>query len=587
MYPGRCLVLTMFAAALVPLATAGAQLGIMVPAYFSPSSGGYWSALDAAAVRVPLVAIMNPANGPGSFQQPAYVQALASLHQAGGKISGYVHTSYGARPLAEVETDIDLYLAFYAVDGFLVDEMTNDADTNHLNYYATLYLYIKSKGANYSVTGNPGSNTQETYLSRPTADTLLIFENNGTNYGGFTPSGWTAKYPGAQFMQLPYAVAGAEAMSNYLGLAVSRNAGWIYVTDDTLSNPYDTLPSYWTNEVGLVESFNGGKLPVSILTQPADQKAAPGGAVRLSVTAFGSPPLAYQWFGGANPIPDATNATYLISSVQLTNAGSYYVQISNAINAINSRTAWLRVHPTISCYQGIQIDGSFNDWAGVPLAYTAPAGPTSAIQYKDVYIANDQTNLYIRFSLYSPRPNAFANSYDNLCIDADADATTGFPVAGIGSDMLVQWGSGYQQKNGGWNEGKVSHLGWAIAGSPDSIDFELAIARGAAYVSDGSPVFANNTISILLEGDDTNFHGVEFVPLLGGLSYTLAPKPNTPGPLFISGSGGQAILSWPGSGILQSCGALAQGATWTNVPEAASPYVFPVSAAQLYFRLAQ
>ena len=85
-----------------------------------------------------------------------------------------------------------------------------------------------------------------------------------------------------------------------------------------------------------------------------------------------------------------------------------------------------------STFKHITIDGAFDDWTGVPLAYTAPAGPANAIQYENVYVANDENNLYIRFTLYSPRANAFANSFDNLFIDADNSAATGFAVAGIG-----------------------------------------------------------------------------------------------------------------------------------------------------------
>jgi hypothetical protein len=190
-------------------------------------------------------------------------------------------------------------------------------------------------------------------------------------------------------------------------------------------------------------------------------------------------------------------------------------------------TAWAQT-PVPSYFKSITVDGSFGDWTGVPLAYTAVAGPTTAIEYENVYLANDQNNLYIRFTLYSPRANAFANSIDNLFIDTDTNATTGYPVAGIGSEMLIQWGGGYQEKNGTFNEGVVNNLGWAIAGSADSLDFELSISRGATYASDGTPVFANNTIAILLEGDTVGGSSVEFVPPSGGLVYTFASPPTPP-----------------------------------------------------------
>jgi hypothetical protein len=58
-------------------------------------------------------------------------------------------------------------------------------------------------------------------------------------------------------------------------------------------------------------------------------------------------------------------------------------------------------------FKHITIDGSFDDWSGVPIAYTAVDGSTNAIQYEDLYVANDENNLYLRFTLYAPRPNAF------------------------------------------------------------------------------------------------------------------------------------------------------------------------------------
>ena len=184
-----------------------------------------------------------------------------------------------------------------------------------------------------------------------------------------------------------------------------------------------------------------------------------------------------------------------------------------------------------STFKHISIDGSFGDWAGVPLAFTEAVGPTNAIQYENVYVANDQTNLYIRYTLYSPRPDAMANSFDNIFIDTDTNSLTGFPVnggtVGVGSEMLIQDGTGYQEKNGGFNEGAIENLGWNIAGSPDSTDFELVISLGATYQTDGTPVFATNTIAILLEGDNTSYTSVEFAPPFGGLIYTLATQPAT------------------------------------------------------------
>ncbi|HUD45431.1 MAG TPA: Ig-like domain-containing protein [Candidatus Baltobacteraceae bacterium] len=179
-----------------------------------------------------------------------------------------------------------------------------------------------------------------------------------------------------------------------------------------------------------------------------------------------------------------------------------------------------------STFKQITIDGSFDDWNGVPLAYAASEGQSNAIQFENVYIANDQTNLYIEFTLYAPW-DAFDNSYDNLFIDADNNPATGYVVSGIGSEMLIQGGAGYQEAAGIFNDGGVDNLGWAIAGSTNSMQFELSISLGATFASDGAPVFTNNTIALVFEGDTPSYDNVEFVPAegTGGLVYTLAPAP--------------------------------------------------------------
>jgi hypothetical protein len=204
-------------------------------------------------------------------------------------------------------------------------------------------------------------------------------------------------------------------------------------------------------------------------------------------------------------------------------------------------SVWAQVYVP-GTYKNITIDGSFGDWTGVPLAYTAAQGGNNAIQYNNVYIANDETNIYIRVTLYTPRPGAFAfaDYYDNIFVDADTNPATGFAVSGgghdFGSEMLIQDGSGYQEKNGGFNEGGINGLGWAVAGSADGTDFEMQFSRNATYGSDGTPVISNSAIGLMLEGDTSNYTSVEFAPPFGGLIYTFEspPEPLTTNLVLIS-----------------------------------------------------
>jgi len=120
-------------------------VSLLVPAYIYPTgnSATDWGALANASAQVPLVAVLNPNSGPGTAADPNYVQGVQRVQNGGGQVLGYVHTSYGARNMSAVRADIDAYLAFYPeVDGFFIDEMTNDASTASVQYYQSVGILI-------------------------------------------------------------------------------------------------------------------------------------------------------------------------------------------------------------------------------------------------------------------------------------------------------------------------------------------------------------------------------------------------------------------------------------------------------------
>ncbi len=296
---------------LLPLAFAltlsAAPMGTVVPAYFYP--GVLWARMNWAAGQIPLVAIMNPNDGPDTSQNPDYVSAVNSLRASGGKVVGYVFTSYGARDTNTVRLDIDRYFNFYAMDGIFLDEVTDDADTNHLNYYAAIYQYIHTKGTNLTVIGNPGINTLEAYLTRPCMDVLVTFEVD-TGYSNHVDDAWVTNHLARQFSQLPYAVASASTMTNYVNLASARNVGWLYVTSDSGANPWDTLPTYWTNEVNYIRSLN---------------QSTPGTQLKLLGLSNGIPSLRIT---GAPGVYELQRTSNFVNWSVVTNASGTTTQIN-------------------------------------------------------------------------------------------------------------------------------------------------------------------------------------------------------------------------------------------------------------------
>jgi len=208
-----------------------------------------------------VTAIMNPASGPGNSQDSNYVSAVNDLRTAGGKVIAYVRTNYTAEPAATVKANIDKYVNWYNIDGIFFDEMSNTGTQNNLDYYQDIYDYAKAINPAWEVMGNPGTNTSESYLTRPAADSLLVFESQGSNYPGDATDGWNFNYDPAQIGHLVHSTATEAEMLNYLDLAVARNAGQVYITNDVLNNPWDTLPSYWDAQVDRIEQINDAPPP--------------------------------------------------------------------------------------------------------------------------------------------------------------------------------------------------------------------------------------------------------------------------------------------------------------------------------------
>ena len=225
---------------------------LVVPSYFNATkSVADWNSLTSTALAVPTVAILNPNDGPGITQDPNYSAAIGKLRAAGGKVLGYVHTSYATRPVSDVVSDINAYAAQYKIDGFFIDEMTSDSDTSHVQYYQSIYNYIKGLNPTYCEMANPGTNIPELYVSLPTADQFVVFESTAKKYAKYQPMSWQAAYPVSLFVHIVYSVT-ATQLPEVLQYAKTHGAGGVYATSLGGSNPYKALPAYWNDEVAYV-----------------------------------------------------------------------------------------------------------------------------------------------------------------------------------------------------------------------------------------------------------------------------------------------------------------------------------------------
>ena len=199
----------------------------LIPAYLPPAQ------LEALAEHHGngSVLILNPASGPGTAFDPAYAKAIATAHEHGWRVIGYVPTGYGDRDRAAVEADAARYAGWYRIDGIFLDEVAHDVA--HLPYYQALRQRIPGL-----LVINPGIVPDQGYLG--TADVIVTYEGP---YGGRVarPS-WL---PDGRAAQLVYATPEKAA----LALASEAPAGYLYVTSHELPDPWSALPGYLDEEL--------------------------------------------------------------------------------------------------------------------------------------------------------------------------------------------------------------------------------------------------------------------------------------------------------------------------------------------------
>ena len=85
--------------------------------------------------------------------------------------------------------------------------------------------------------------------------------------------------------------------------------------------------------------------PIVIATQPQDQTVDELGSASFAVGLSQGTLPRFQWYFGDQAIPDATTAQLTINPAQVSDAGAYYVVISNSINVVTSEVANLTVTP--------------------------------------------------------------------------------------------------------------------------------------------------------------------------------------------------------------------------------------------------
>lgn len=203
-------------------------------------------------------------------------------------------------------------------------------------------------GANYGWPNTEGYTTNPNYSTPKYA-----YPHSGGAVTGCAITGGAFYAPPTP--AFPNAYLGTYFFADYCG-------GWIKRIDPTLqpgvpidfatgiSSPVDLKVGadgnlyYLARGNGRVYRVQYGNAPPAITSQPANVTVAVGQAATFTVAASGTPPLAYRWQRNNVDIPNATSASYTVTSPQLADNGARFrVNVSNTTANVFSNEATLTV----------------------------------------------------------------------------------------------------------------------------------------------------------------------------------------------------------------------------------------------------
>lgn len=519
-----------------------------VPAYIPPTDTATWNQISLSSSQLGFV-VANVANGPDTSVNSAWQSVIDATHNSGKKVLGYVDTGYfGATSpprytvlgdtsatawLVQAQQNINQWYAFYgtSIDGIFFDDGLNTCGPTggselYVDLYRELNDYVHKYHPGSLTVVNPGVGVPECYSDA--ADVIITFEGDYSSYmnptGDYVTQPWQLGEDPNKFWHLIYDVPQAN-LTAALDKSKQNNAGYVYVTPDSLPNPWDTMPpsSYWSAEQAgtqvadttspltphqpYVISAGSTQVRLGWTSDPWNREAGYDiyqGATKIgsvgnytpsdtdfvvkgllpstqytfelkgrdlagTVSAF-SQTLTVTTAGMSATAPTApgglASSDLLPTSVRLTWSAStdcdsgdwveFYevyqdgVQILRVDQTVTSVRIGFLVPETTHSFKVYARDHTGrSSAASATVTITTPAPPGGPIANPTADLTAANATLTAQYNL----PFTFYNVF----IDTDNNAGTGYAVAGLGADRLIQGGSYFQHAGGtGWNWTPIS-----------------------------------------------------------------------------------------------------------------------------------
>ena len=260
---------------------------------------------------------------------------------------------------ARLAADCTLLLVWL---GILPVALAQPANDNFANRIAISGTSASVTGTNTGATKEPGEPNHAGYSGGASvwwswvapAATTVSLDTIGSGFDTVL-----AVYTGTVISNLTH-VASASQTINVNGHYASR-VGFVSTSGVAYSIAVD---DEFGSTGSIVLNLRTG-VPV-ITTQPQTQGVTAGSNATFSVVAVGDPPIFYQWTKGGKNIPNATSAVLTLTNLQITNAGTYAVVVTNSVGSASSSSVTLSL-PVTEPYLFTTIAEGFNNPDAVAL----------------------------------------------------------------------------------------------------------------------------------------------------------------------------------------------------------------------------
>ncbi len=229
---------------------------VLLPIYIDPAQDiTPWNQVISTAQTVATTVVVNPViGGIEGCREESFAATLGNLQQVGVDTVGYIATGYTRTAISTVKANIDRFANCEGLDGVFFDEI-KISTPGEANYYEQICTYAQSVFGNGKFVVNAGTNI-EIPITNDFCNIALIYEFFEDRWDDFAVFGYQGAASDPATSIMIHTSTNVNSMKQAVDLAYSRKIDYVFVTDDTIPNPWTTLGSYWNEFINYIAQKN-------------------------------------------------------------------------------------------------------------------------------------------------------------------------------------------------------------------------------------------------------------------------------------------------------------------------------------------